>query len=65
MGQVVAPLGFSVVPFLILLGLGVLYVFEAWENRLARLGQDRLLDFALLGSCTCRAGCRRSPSSNC
>jgi MFS family permease len=55
-GQVVAPLGFSVVPFLILIGLGVLYLFEAWEKRLERLGRDRLLDFALLRIVPLRGG---------
>jgi MFS family permease len=55
-GQEIAPLGFSVVPFLILIGLGVLYLFEAWENRLERLGRDRLLDLALLRIVPLRAG---------
>jgi MFS family permease len=55
-GQEIAPLGFSVVPFLILIGLGVLYLFEAWENRLERLGRDRLLDFALLRIVPLRGG---------
>jgi EmrB/QacA subfamily drug resistance transporter len=55
-GQEIAPLGFSVVPFLILIGLGILFLFEAWEKRLARLGRDRLLDFALLQIVALRAG---------
>ena len=55
-GREIAPLGFSVVPFLILAGFGILLVFEAWERRLARLGRDRLLDFALLGIVHLRAG---------
>ena len=55
-GREIAPLGFSVVPFLILAGLGILFVFEAWEKRLARLGRDRLLDSALLGIVHLRAG---------
>ena len=55
-GQEITPLGFSVVPFLILIGLGVLYLFGAWENRLERLGRDRLLDFALLRIVPLRAG---------
>jgi EmrB/QacA subfamily drug resistance transporter len=55
-GQEIAPLGFSVVPFLILIGLGILYLFEAWETRLERLGRDRLLDFALLRIVPLRAG---------
>ena len=55
-GREITPLGFSVVPFLILGGLGILFVFEAWEKRLARLGRDRLLDSALLGIVHLRAG---------
>jgi MFS family permease len=55
-GQPIEPLGFSVVPFLILAGFGLLFAFEAWEHRLARLGRDRLLDFALLGITFLRAG---------
>jgi MFS family permease len=55
-GQPIEPLGFSVVPFLILAGLGVLFAFEAWERRQTRLGRDRLLDFALLAIVTLRAG---------
>jgi MFS family permease len=55
-GREITPLGFSVVPFLILAGLGILFVFEAWEKRLARLGRDRLLDSALLGIVHLRAG---------
>ncbi len=55
-GREITPLGFSVVPFLILAGLGLLFVFEAWEQRLARLGRDRLLDSALLGIVHLRAG---------
>jgi Na+/melibiose symporter-like transporter len=55
-GREIAPLGFSVVPFLILAGFGLLFVFEAWERRLERLGRDRLLDFALLGIVHLRAG---------
>jgi MFS family permease len=55
-GREIAPLGFSVVPFLILAGLGVLLLFEAWERRLERQGRDRLLDFALLDIVPLRAG---------
>ena len=55
-GREITPLGFSVVPFLILAGIGLLFVFEAWEQRLARLGRDRLLDSALLGIVHLRAG---------
>jgi MFS family permease len=55
-GREITPLGFSVVPFLILAGIGLLFVFEAWEQRLVRLGRDRLLDSALLGIVHLRAG---------
>jgi MFS family permease len=55
-GQPIEPLGFSLVPFFILGGFGLLFAFEAWENRLARLGRDRLLDFALLSITFLRAG---------
>jgi MFS family permease len=55
-GTPIEPLGFSLVPFLILAGFGLLFAFEAWENRLMRLGRDRLLDFALLSITFLRAG---------
>ncbi|MFN8621145.1 MAG: MFS transporter [Chloroflexota bacterium] len=55
-GRPITPLGFSVVPFLILGGLGLLWAFAAWEDRRARLGHDRLLDTALLSIVTLRAG---------
>ena len=55
-GRAIEPLGFSVVPFLILGGLGILWAFAAWEERLERLGRDRLLDLALLRIEHLRAG---------
>jgi MFS family permease len=55
-GRTIAPLGFSVVPFLILGGLGILVAFGAWEGRLQRAGRDRLLDLALLDIVHLRAG---------
>jgi MFS family permease len=55
-GRAIEPLGFSVVPFLILGGLGILVAFGAWEGRQERLGRDRLLDLALLGIVHLRAG---------
>jgi MFS family permease len=55
-GRVIAPLGFSVVPFLVLAGLGILVAFGSWEGRLARRGRDRLLDLALLDIVHLRAG---------
>jgi len=47
-GRPIEPLGFSIVPFMILGGLGILWAFASWEGRLERLGRDRLLDLALL-----------------
>jgi hypothetical protein len=55
-GNEVTPLGFSPTPFLVLAGLGLLYAFVGWERRRARLGQDGLLDTALLGIAQLRAG---------
>ncbi|MDA0158962.1 MFS transporter [Solirubrobacter ginsenosidimutans] len=55
-GTEITPLGFSVVPFMVLGGLGLLWGFSAWEARRARRGQDVLLDTALLGIATLRAG---------
>ena len=55
-GTEITPLGFSVVPFMVLGGLGLLWAFGAWEERRARHGQDRLLDTALLQIATLRAG---------
>jgi MFS family permease len=55
-GRTIAPLGFSIVPFLILGGLGILALFGAWEGRRERLGLDRLLDLALLEIVHLRAG---------
>ena len=55
-GNEITPLGFSPVPFLILAGLALLWGFVAWEQRRARLGQDQLLDTALLRIAQLRAG---------
>jgi len=55
-GHEITPLGFSVVPFLILAGLGVLWLFGWWEERLADAGRDTLLDRSLLTITTLRAG---------
>jgi MFS family permease len=55
-GREITPLGFSVVPFLVLAGLGLLWAFVAWEQRRARLGRDELLDTALLTIAPLRAG---------
>jgi predicted MFS family arabinose efflux permease len=55
-GRTIEPLGFSVVPFLVLGGLGILVAFGAWEGRLERAGRDRLLDLKLLDIVPLRAG---------
>ena len=55
-GKEITPFGFSVVPFLILGGVFLLWFFGLWEGRRERLGQDGLLDRALLGIATLRAG---------
>jgi MFS family permease len=55
-GQEITPLGFSVVPFLILGGLGLLWAFGDWEERQERLGRDALLQLPLLKISTLRAG---------
>ncbi len=55
-GTEVTPFGFSVVPFLILAGLGCLGAFVLWEERRERAGRDTLLDRSLLKIGTLRAG---------
>ena len=55
-GTEITPLGFSVVPFIVLGGLALLWGFASWEQRRARLGQDVLLDTALLKIAQLRAG---------
>jgi Na+/melibiose symporter-like transporter len=55
-GTEITPFGFSVVPFLILLGAGILAAFVLWEERRERLGRDTLLDRALLKIAPLRAG---------
>jgi MFS family permease len=55
-GTEITPLGFSVVPFLVLGGLGLLWAFTAWEQRRARLGRDELLDTRMLRVPSLRAG---------
>ncbi|TFG69002.1 MAG: MFS transporter [Thermomicrobiales bacterium] len=55
-GQPITPLGFSVVPFLILGGLAILALFGSWEERRTRLGLDALLDITLLKIETLQAG---------
>jgi len=52
----ITPLGFSIVPFMVLAGLGILAGFVNWEERRHRLGLDRLLDTTLLRIPRLRAG---------
>ena len=46
-GHEITPLGFSLVPFLIMGGLVVLGCFFSWEERRERLGKSTLLNRAL------------------
>jgi MFS family permease len=55
-GWEITPLGFSVVPFLILGGLGLLWAFADWQERQERLGRDALLELPLLRIPSMRAG---------
>ena len=55
-GTEITPFGFSVVPFLILAGVGCLGLFVIWEERREREGKDTLLDRTLLKIETLRAG---------
>jgi len=55
-GEEITPFGFSVVPFLILAGAGMIGAFVMWEERRERLGLDALLDRSLLRIERLRAG---------
>jgi EmrB/QacA subfamily drug resistance transporter len=55
-GREITPFGFSVVPFLILAGLGCLAAFATWEEQRERKGRDTLLDRSLLRIEHLRAG---------
>src|SRR5262245_21864541 len=55
-GTEITPFGFSMVPFVILAGLGVLAGFVLWEERRERRGLDTLLDRSLLKIAQLRAG---------
>jgi EmrB/QacA subfamily drug resistance transporter len=55
-GKEVTPLGFSLVPFLIVGGVFLLWFFGLWEERRERRGQDTLLERALLRIESLRAG---------
>jgi Na+/melibiose symporter-like transporter len=55
-GQEITPLGFSAVPFVILLGAGFLGLFVLWEERRERARKAVLFDRALLRIPPLRAG---------
>jgi MFS family permease len=55
-GEEITPFGFSMVPFIILAGFGVLGAFAMWEERRERDGRDTLLDRSLLRIVQLRAG---------
>jgi EmrB/QacA subfamily drug resistance transporter len=55
-GEEITPFGFSMVPFVILAGLGCLAAFAMWEERRERQGRDTLLDRSLLKIEHLRAG---------
>ena len=55
-GHEITPLGFSLVPFLIVGGFVVLGCFLAWEERRERLGRSTLLNRALVKIETLRGG---------
>src|SRR5215216_3029458 len=55
-GEEITPFGFSMVPFFILAGLGLLAAFALWEERRERRGLDTLLDRSLLRIGQLRAG---------
>jgi EmrB/QacA subfamily drug resistance transporter len=55
-GVEITPFGFSVVPFLIVAGVLLLWFFSLWEERRERLGKDPLLDRTLLRIQSLRAG---------
>jgi MFS family permease len=55
-GVAITPLGLSMVLYMILSGLGLLWAFGAWEARRTRQGKDILLDTSLLSITSMRAG---------
>ena len=52
----IEPLGFSLTPFLVVGGLGVLWLFGWWEHRRRDEGRDQLFNLELLQVPTLRAG---------
>lgn len=55
-GTEITPLGFSPVPFLVLIGLALVAAFVLWEERRTRRGEDELVDPRLLRITHLRAG---------
>ena len=55
-GHELTPFGFSIVPFLIVGGVMILWAFAGWEEGQDRRGRDILLDRALLKITPLRAG---------
>jgi EmrB/QacA subfamily drug resistance transporter len=55
-GTEITPLGFSLVPFLIVGGVFLLWSFNLWEQRRERRREDTLLERALLNIESLRAG---------
>jgi EmrB/QacA subfamily drug resistance transporter len=55
-GTEITPFGFSLVPFLVVGGVFLLWLFGMWEERRERRGEDTLLDRALLRIESLRAG---------
>jgi len=55
-GTEITPFGFSVVPFFILTGIGLLAAFASWERRREERGKDTLLDLKMLRIVPMRAG---------
>jgi MFS family permease len=52
----ITPFGFSIVPFLLLAGAGLLAAFDTWESRREAAGRDTLLDRSQLRIPSLRAG---------
>jgi MFS family permease len=52
----ITPFGFSIVPFMIAGGVGILCLFSIWEGRRARRHEDTLLHLSLLKIPALRAG---------
>lgn len=55
-GTEITPLGFSIVPFMVLAGLGILSLFASWEERVAARGGVPLLEIPMLSIVRLRAG---------